>query len=258
MRARTPSRIAVLVMSVALAACDSSSSVAPEATPPGTLFQPLALSISSFEDALSPFPLFGDTTVAFTDDVCSYTASAQRFTCDVQTFGGVVVTPSYTLLDASGASMPSFDQTRTAAVRISAGVTGTLKGGNPGYVLAVEGSKEEIRTGLLSARRILNGSSSFTFRGNLTYNRVDFPIDVTVKGTITDVVYAVTETGQGWPLSGTVSVESVYAQAGSPPSVARTTVTFRGTATVGLVTLEEGVTRSCTLDLSKPGSLKCA
>jgi hypothetical protein len=257
MTARVRTWISAFVLTFVLAGCGPESSVAPEAspvvTPTVTLQQVLdGFIAANHADALTPMPV-GLSEIEFGPGNCAYNATARRFNCDVRKFGSLTITPVFTLLDASGTPMPAFDAARTAAVRANLVVSGDYRFQDDDLV--VEGSRELVLSGLLSGPRTLNGTSSVHFGGT----RGGSPFDLTVATTFADIVIASTWATVGWPVSGSITVESTYAAgAGPTPVVYRGTMTFDGTSTVALATLADGIARRCSVDLSRASIVGCS
>lgn len=258
MRARAVARISAVVLSVVLAGCGPEGAVAPETAPPVvaptvTLQQVLdGLVVANLADVLTPMPV-GLSEIAYGPGNCAYNATARRFNCDVTRFGSLTLTPSFTLLDASGTSMPAFDPARIVSVRASLLVAGAHR--FEGDDLVIQGSRELTLSGLVSGPRTLNGTSRVHFAGT----RDGSPFDLTVTTTFADIVLTSATGVAGWPVSGSITVESTYATgAGSAPVVYRSTMSFNGSSTVALATLTDGAARNCSVDLSRPMIVACA
>ncbi|HEU4722183.1 MAG TPA: hypothetical protein VFS59_12530 [Gemmatimonadaceae bacterium] len=256
MRTRVAARISAIVVSVVLAGCGPDGAVAPETTPavvaPAVTLQQVldGLVVANLAEALMPMPV-GLSEIAYGPGNCAYNATARRFNCDVTKFGSLTLTPSFTLLDASGASTPTFDPARTVSVRASLLVAGAYR--FEGDDLVIEGSRE--LTLSVSVPRTLNGTS----RVHLGGTRDGSPFDLTVTTTFADIVVTSATGLAGWPVSGSITVESTYAPgAGSAPVVYRSRMSFSGSSTVALAMFTDGTTRNCSVDLSRALIVACA
>lgn len=80
-----------------------------------------------------------------------------------------------------------------------------------------------------------------------------------VVTTFADIVLPSATGTVGWPVAGSISVESTHsAGAGPAPVVNRSTMTFDGTGTVALAILADGTTRRCSLDLARATIVACS
>jgi hypothetical protein len=258
MSARAVARISTAVVFLALAGCGLDGPVAPGTTPrvvtPTVTLQQIldGFVAANHAEALTPMPL-ELSEIAYGPGNCAYNATARRFNCDVTKLGSVTFTPSFTLLDTSGAPMAAFDAARTATVRATLVVSGNHRFADDD--LTVEGSRELTLSGLLSGPRTLNGTSLVRFIGT----RGGAPFDLTVATTFADIVLPSAIGTSGWPVSGSITVESTYRLAASPaPVVYRSSMAFDGSSTVALATLADGATRRCSVDLSRASIVGCS
>lgn len=246
-----------LALAVAVGACGSDSSTAPNTTP-ATLDQALAeLSIPAITSASGVFFDAGADAPALLPSRCPYSSTAQSFVCTPFSASGVTFNQAFTLLTASGAKQSAFDATTTAAVRVNTTVAGTVA--DAGTSLTVDGQQELTLSGLVTGLHTLNGASSLTLAGTIADGTTSIPIDVTVTTSIVNLVLPANTTPGTpiWPTSGTVTVQASGTIAGVPTGTQRVTMIFLGSSTVDVTVTGNGFSKSCKVDLSKTTDPVC-
>jgi hypothetical protein len=254
-------RVAVVAFSAMMVACSSDSSVAPPATQPTTLsqvFSEMTLpALSGVASTLSSVPVTSAATPM--PSTCIYSASSQSFTCPTVTTGGLTLTQSYTLLDASGKPQSQFDPSTTAAVRTTMKGTGTvsLTGSNTTGLLTVDEQQDQTLSGLLTGTHVLNGTMTMHMSGPLSIGTTTTSMNSTTTMTTTNLMLP--QAGaSAWPTSGTITEDMTSTvDAGSPAVSTHLTMTFNGTSKVAVVITLGGITQRCTMDMANPG-LACA
>lgn len=189
---------------------------------------------------------------------CTYTASAQSFTCPAQTLLGVTVTQSYTLLSARGDPQSAFDIDRTAAVRLRTVLVGRTSVSSSD--LAVDGQETLTLSGLLSGTHTVDGSSTLHLNGLLTApnplgggtstKQINTSITTTVSQLVLQTFPSSIE-GYSYtlPTRGTIRVENGTSVAGQPPSVSSAVFPYDGTDHVVVVVTRDGVSHTCDVSL---------
>jgi hypothetical protein len=174
---------------------------------------------------------------------CTYDGGSGRFQCPVLTDGGLTLTRSYALFDASGQPQSTYDASTTASANFRAAVSGTVQ--RPDWTATVTRQRDATVTGLAGAetRRTWNGTAQSTLSGasyGSTAGGVQRSYDLQETGELADVVVALPRRDHPWPLSGTATrhITGTMTRDGAQ-TVSRTvertvTVTFNGTSIVPL------------------------
>ena len=181
---------------------------------------------------------------------CSYTLASQSFVCAPITQGGLTISQSYTLLNASGGSLASFEPTTLAAVRMQSTIDGTQIGGDP---LVIVGRQDQTLSGLQTSKHVLNGTTTTTLSGAFGSGRFipsAEPVTITTKSTTTDVVIPANSDAKAYPLSGTVALDETISLRNLPPFTTRIVLTFNGTSKVKMTIDGVAVSGCSTIDLS--------
>jgi hypothetical protein len=248
MLARLRAPLAALVLAAAVSACGSDVSTAPE-QPAATLEELFEdLSLSSIADAAGE--LSGVPSLSIASNLspsCTFAAASQSFVCPTQSFSGLTVTESYTLLSAAGAPQSAFDPATTAALRATARVTGTVT--QPGTNLTVDAQQTLTLSGIRFGPRTLNGTSGSRIVGTFLEGNTLYPVDVTTTTTIANLVLPSSTAAQRWPVSGTLTAITRATMTGLPALDATVKLTFNGTSKVAVAMTMGGVGKSCTVDL---------
>ena len=256
-------RVAVVALAAIVVACSSDSSVAPSTNQTTTLSQVLSEmtlpAVSGVASTLSSAPVTSAATPV--PSTCSYSASSQSFSCPTVTMGGLTITQSYTLLDASGKPQSQFDPNTTAAVRttMSGAGTLTLTGFNTGGSLTIDQQQDMTLSGLLIGTHVLNGTMTMHMSGAMSTGTTTTPVNSTMTMTTTNLVLPTAHTGAtAWPTSGTITEDMTTAlDAGFLAAPIHMTMTFNGTSKIAVVITIGTSTQRCTMDLANPG-LACA
>lgn len=175
---------------------------------------------------------------------CPYDSATQSFVCPTTTMNGVTMSMYYQLFDASGALQSAFNPTTTAAIRTVSDLSGTVP--TTGALTAtIEGHNDKTLSGLLTATRTLNGSSTTT----VTMNDGSQPLRLTIAETTTDLVLPQRGSATPYPLSGSISMDVTTSGGGFDVHV---TITFNGTSTATMVVTSNGTTQTCTVNMASP------
>jgi hypothetical protein len=256
-------QLAPLLVVIATA-CGSDSSVAPNnQNDPNNPNAPQATLEQALAELTLPVLATAGGSVAATIPVglglgtgrCAYTAASQSFVCPPATASGITITQSFTLLTAAGAKQSAFDHRATASVKTNTTVAGTVV--EDGATLTIDSQQELTLSGLLAGPHAIDGTSTARLTGSFLD---DAPIDIRITGSISSLVLPQsTATGaQVWPTAGTIVVASSGTFGDLPPFTSRVTITFKGTSTVTLTIVENGVSQTCQYDLARSGPPACA
>jgi hypothetical protein len=252
------SRVRVLIVVIALAAgsaCGADTSFGPGSRSDlNQVFNEWAIVRNFFAMSWSK-PVF---TAALTliPVNCPYAAATQSFNCPPQTLSGLTVTQSYTLLGASGAPQAAFDAARTAAVRISNAIAGTITV-NGGDLTVSEGESLTL-SGLLTGKHTVDGTNTMQVGGTrlaidaATGATIRTPINTTITTTVTGIVLPPTLTVIGAPavpLSGNITVNNRTSVSGQPAIFSSAVFPFDGSNTVVAIITVDGVTHTCPVAL---------
>ena len=181
---------------------------------------------------------------------CSYTLASQSFVCAPITQGGITISQSYTLLNASGAPLASFEPTTLAAVRMQSTIDGTQIGSDS---LVIVGRQDQTLSGLQTSKHVLNGTTTTTLSGAFGSGRFipsAEPVTITTKSTTNDVVIPANSDAKAYPLSGTVALDETISLRNLPPFTTRIVLTFNGTSKVRMTIDGVAVSGCSTIDLS--------
>lgn len=249
---RTPWGVA-LALAVALGAC------ADESTGPGP--EPLATEPLEFAAVAGELGLPGlvaehtARTAAGRGD-CTYNQSSGWFECPPVTRNGLTVNRSFALFDGSGNPQSKYDAVTTAVIRIRTSVSGTTVTRDSSGTMTVSRSGDMTISGLegQETSRTHNGVEGGTVTIEATRNGVKHRSTSTVADTTSSVVIPLRNSGNRWPLSGTVTHSGTTTVTREDTGASRTwsvrrTITFNGTNLVPVVITRNGTTRNCTLDL---------
>jgi hypothetical protein len=186
---------------------------------------------------------------------CAYAAESQSFVCPPTTRGGLTITRSFTLLDASGAPQSQFDPSTTAAVRTNTRVVGRLTTGL--VTTTIDDVRELTLSGLRSGTHVLNGSSTTIVVDSSSTGGLP-ALKSTVTTTITDLVLPSPTAENAWPTSGTVAVDALV-ELGSRRVLpaTHTVITFNGTSEAAVAITTGGSTSQCIVNLARPLSFSC-
>lgn len=187
------------------------------------------------------------------NDRCSYVPADGRVVCTPVTRGGITITRSFAFHDAADAPQPSRDA-NTRSTNVQVGVKGTVT--LPRGSLTVDRASSLTVAGLgpNTTSHTLSGTESGTSSGSFTTDRGTISWSETSSSTTRDVVVPVPLSRGSWPLSGTTT-RTATVTITRPDADARTTtwsetVKFNGTKLVEVVIMRDGVTRTCTRDLT--------
>lgn len=245
-------RFLALVAAVLLAGCGADSSVSPS-TPVdlNEVFREMSLpAITGATSAAAGYE--GPTALLGTAGVptgCSYVLASQSFACAPLTVGGVTVTQSYQLLNASGLPLSVFEPTTLAAVRMQGTIAGTDT--SAGDTFTISGTQDQTLSGLQTSKHTLNGTSTVNMSGTFdTGGGTLEPLTLAMTSTTKDLVIPATPGTNAYPASGTVTVNETMSLRSLPSFTSTIVLTFDGTSKVK-VTIDGVAAPGCsTIDLS--------
>jgi hypothetical protein len=197
------------------------------------------------------------------DDNCAFSSTTSRVECPANTHGGLTITRSYSLLDASGAVQQAFDTALTNTVNVTTSVTGTRTHHNSSATSTVNSSSDFTVTGLASGstQRTVDGKAAGTETTTGTKDSVAFTATRIAGDTTTGLVIPIQNGRPTYPTAGTVirAMQATVTPAGSAASTSsrREVITYDGSATATVVITQDGVTKNCTKPLPH-GKLTCA
>ena len=251
-------RAAAFVAIATLAGACGDSSTGPSGVQPADLSQVLTelqpSSLAALNSQISAAPVAGLS--APIPSSCTYDATTKSFVCPNVSITGVVITRSFTLLDASGNPQSQFDRTSTAAVRMKTTFAGTITSGNS--TMAVDQQQDVTLSGLLTGAHTLNGTSLGHLIGSIGNGTTTTPVASTISTTISDLVLPQSSTGANrWPRSGTIAATASTTVGALPTATVMTSITFNGTNKAAVTITTAGQTTHCTVDLSGESVTVC-
>jgi hypothetical protein len=247
MRANTISRLASLVAAGVLATSCSDSSTGPDKTPPVDLTEALAEAntLVAGTTALIPLPMPSLSTAPVPSS-CSYVASSQSFVCAPITRSGVTFSSSYKLFTATNTPQSQFDAATTAAVESIFDASGTI--GTGAAATSMTEHQDMTLSGLLTGPHVLNGVSTLhlTGTGPIPTDALDLLVTTTTAG----LTLPNRNAGSQWPTAGTITSVFTDKSFSSMPFTSTIAMKFNGTSTVALTLTSDGVSKSCSMDLT--------
>jgi hypothetical protein len=225
-----------------------SESTAPEPLPVDALLGELTVPAAAAASAATVGGVSAPASVTMpASSSCSYNSSTTLFECPAKTTNGVTVNVSYQLLDASNVAQSAYNASTTAALRTVVNVIGTISQSVNGTT--VNGSfthtGDDTLSGLLTDTHTLHGV------GVGTVNFSGLALTLTTNDTIANVVLPKKSSGNPYPQSGSI-ITNVISPV--PGTTARVVMTFNGTSIVTVTYVSTLVSKTCTVDLSKPSS----
>ena len=246
----TRSRLAVLLLTVFVSACGGDAAVAPAPAVKVDLAQVFKeLSGSGIQGALAAA---GGVVVPSTagPSACSYSAATLMFVCPPVTTGGHTITMSYSLMNASGATLSQFDATAIAAVRVHTVVSGTETTAD-GSTSVMDAQQDLTLSGLQTSTHVLNGTNTLNLTGTAKSFGQAGAFTLRSTMSIVNLVLPASATVSSYPTSGTVTMDMVSTFAGAPSLTTLTVMKFNGTSKVTMTITINGTTRpACTVDLA--------
>jgi hypothetical protein len=242
-----------LAAAAMLAGCGGDSSVAATSTPVDLTQVFTEMSLPALSGATTAAAGIAGPTAPLRGGVptgCSYARDTQSFVCAPITQNGITITQSYTLLNASGGSLSSFEPTTLAAVRTQSTINGTQKAGGDSLVMV--GRQDQTLSGLQTSKHTLNGTSMMTLSGTVGSRFIPGaePITITMNSTTTDLVIPANADAKTYPLSGTIALDETTSPRNFPPVTTRIVLTFNGTSKVRITINGLAVTGCSAIDLS--------
>ena len=201
-------------------------------------------------------PVSMTSVVRFTPGGCTYAAATQRFVCATSSVSGLTIERSFVLFDAAGNRQSQFDPTSTASVQTTTHVSGTMTSSNSR--MTVDDTDERTVSGLLSARHVLDGTSSMSVTGTLA--APGLPTDPFTMQTSTKTEHLVLPSQSSrWPGPGSMTTESTSSFGGlfGEPSTVRMRMTFTGTKCATIEMRFDDYVQTSSIDLSNPNATSC-
>lgn len=256
MTATTLSRYLAFAAAAMLAGCGGDSSVATTTTPADLPQVFREMNLAALSGATTAAAGIAGPSAPLSGGIptgCSYALASQSFVCAPLTQGGITISLSYTLLNASGGSLASFEPAALAAVRTQSTIDGTQRTG--GDSLVIVGRQDQTLSGLQTSKHVLNGTSMRTLSGTFGLGSGRFipdaePITMTMKSTTTDLVIPANAAANTYPASGTIALEQAMTLRNLPPFTTRIVLTFNGTSKVKVTIDGVAVSGCSTIDLS--------
>lgn len=186
---------------------------------------------------------------------CGYDAPSQSFVCPQVTHNGMTIDRSFILFDAAGNRQSQFSRTTTAAVRTKTRATGTMT--SPAGSRTIEHVDDRTVSGLLSTRRVLNGTSSMKSMGSFTGPASPTPVQLNTAGITTIENLVLPSREHRWPGPGTVTTVTTSSFGTLPPMTSTSRATFDGTRCVTITISSERSTHTRVMDLSNPRATGC-
>jgi hypothetical protein len=188
----------------------------------------------------------------------AFTPGTGQFGGPLGKANGVTSTQQVTYRDADGNIQPKFDPLTTASITTDTTATGT-RGTPDGGTATINRSGEMVVTGLLGTEttRTLNGHEHGTINASLTAkDGTAITVNSIEDDTTDSLVVPATDRGAGnpraFPLAGSrTHSDSTTTTRGTQTkstTVVRTE-TYDGSGTAQVTITQDGVTRSCTVDL---------
>lgn len=202
---------------------------------------------------------FGDSIL----NNCSFDAASGRVVCAAETHDGLTVNRSLAFTTASGMAQSAFDSLTTNTINTKIAVSGTITR-RDSAVSTVNHASDRTVSGLAtgSTQRTVNGTSA----GRETTTGADtagtFTVTRTMGDTILNVVVPVqaSSTTPVYPTAGKVirsAQATVTRSSGTTSTSRREVVTYDGSSTAKVEITQDGVTKSCTVELPR-GRLVCS
>lgn len=245
-------RYLALVVAALIAGCGADSSVSTTSAPVdlAQVFKEMSLpSITGATSAAAGFAGPAAPTASGVPTGCSYAASSQSFKCAPITAGGITITQSYTLLNASGSPLSSFEPTSLAAVRMLSTIAGTES--SAGDVFTINGTQDQTLSGLQTSKHTLNGTTMMTLKGTFgTGSPTAEPLTLVTTSTTKDLVIPANAGANNYPASGTITVVETMSLRSLPPFTTTLVLTFNGTSKVKVTIDGVSVSGCSTIDLA--------
>jgi hypothetical protein len=256
MSTRTRFVLATLTLAVVAEACISDTAVAPD-KPIDTLDAALSeVAIPALDYASATFSGAGVITPPIVPSRCQFDGASSTFLCDALTGGGLTLNQHYTLLDAAGSKLSTFDAEKTTGLVVNSAVSGTAtgySGGNP-VTLTVDAQQELTLSGLGTAQHTINGTS-LTLTPLARADGAEPPVTSTITTWVVDLVIPVVPGERSpWPASGMIELKSTtdlgYVIPLDPSSIVTVAaLEFHGNSTVNLTITTQDGTKSCRVNI---------
>jgi hypothetical protein len=179
--------------------------------------------------------------------ICPYNSGDKRFVCPDTTVSGITLSRSYQLLDATGAAQSVWG-TNVVAIRSVTDAAGTFPDPSPWSSTHMTRRDEYTLSGLGSDTRTLTGTGTSTVNVS---DAVGSGASITNMTRTTNLTLP-PETGPNTYPTGTITAAMTVQRVQLTSSTK--TVTFDGTPTATMVTVNGSLTQTCTMNLASPTS----
>jgi hypothetical protein len=253
MRANLRALTVLTAAAVVIAGCsDSSTGPSSSAVPDvaSLLAETSPSSLNNLAAIAAPRLASTVATAAVDPTKCPYSADTGFFVCAAVTTNGLTFTRMFRLMDAAG-NPQSKPDVQTSAFETKTTVDGTITSNH------ITGASDQTLSGIQSDTHTLNGTSTMSITGQTQIGSVVVPLDETQKETTANLVLPNTKTGQKWPQSGTITIESTSGLSSLADGATRMQIVFNGTSTVTITMTSYFGTTSCQVDLTNPSFNSC-
>lgn len=187
---------------------------------------------------------------------CDFNQATGQFVCPDQTRDGITFTMRFTLYDASGNVLSTFDKATVASIKTETTVTGTTSRGGAVITINRAGTMTTSGLGRDATTHTLNGHEQGTVVSIATGDDgTRITTHTTLDHTTTNLVVPVRQSrdDRAYPLSGVrvYATETTTSRGAESRTVTtRRQETFNGTNIVQVELTINGVTQHCTFDLA--------
>ncbi|HVX38750.1 MAG TPA: hypothetical protein VHB25_04175 [Gemmatimonadaceae bacterium] len=194
---------------------------------------------------------------------CSFDSGTQGFACAPVDAGGLHFTLTYWLYDAAGQALTTLDAAKTASIRTVSDISGTLapSSGTTFVNSTISAHSDMTLSGLLTGTHTLNGTSNSHYDMRFDGTTQAHTVMDDTSHTANVIVPSTPSNGGYWPSAGTITSDTHFGTtSGSLPPMSFAThsvLTFQGSGKMTIALTLDGVTSTCTIDLSSKGSMSC-
>jgi hypothetical protein len=249
-----------LVLSLLVAACESSDTTTPQVDVDAALAQMASGGISSYTTAAVEATAGADVAIPSAPGAntasCGYDSGTSFFVCSPVTSNGITFSRQFQLLDATGAPLATVNPLTVAAIRSVIDVEGTTapSGANQA-TLHIDRHEDATLSGIQSANRVLDGSST----QELVISTTDAMV-TSNEASVTTTLQLPSLPSQKYPLGGKITTDGSLTISGSNPFVQeyQREITFNGTSIMTVKMTSGSTTLTCAIDLSKTSAPACS
>jgi len=244
-------RFVTIGMLVAVGSCSDSTS--PTSDVDALVDQMSGNGIASYSTAALAASGVTTTPVAVpsaSSSSCSFTASTQFFDCAPITGGGLTITRSFQLLDASGQALSTMDPAAVVALRTVTSIKGTptpLAGTNL-PTMTIDRHEDATMSDLKSATHVLNGTST----QKVTLALPSGTMTSDESSTTSNLLLPKPTPTVHWPLGGSITTDRTMTFPGVAPQTSQDVISFDGTSVMTVKHTLGTISFPCKIDLSKP------